>query len=125
VTAAWQNLKRWFSLDRRLNTGPATLSPQFVATGVQVRRFIFVDDPGLLLMVRQYASNASATRQNIIATREVIVAAGALHSPQLLKLSGIGPAAELEALQIPVSVNLPGVGSNLQDYYLVGVYCKS
>ncbi len=46
---------------------------------------------------------------------------GAFNSPQLLKLSGIGPKAELEALGIPVVVDLPGVGENLQDRYEIGV----
>jgi choline dehydrogenase-like flavoprotein len=55
------------------------------------------------------------------AGREVIVAAGAFNSPQLLKLSGIGPRQELEALGIPVIVDLPGVGENLQDRYEVAV----
>ncbi len=50
------------------------------------------------------------------AAREVIVAAGALQSPQLLQLSGIGPAAHLRSLDIPVLHHLPGVGMNLQDH---------
>ena len=50
------------------------------------------------------------------AAREVIVAAGALQSPQLLQLSGIGPAAHLRQLEIPVVHDLPGVGMNLQDH---------
>ena len=50
------------------------------------------------------------------ATREVILCGGAINSPQLLKLSGVGPAAELQALAIPVVHDLPGVGENLQDH---------
>jgi choline dehydrogenase len=46
----------------------------------------------------------------------VIVSAGSIASPQLLKLSGVGPAAELAALGIPVVHDLPGVGENLQDH---------
>jgi choline dehydrogenase len=48
--------------------------------------------------------------------REVILSAGPINSPQLLKLSGVGPRAELEALGIPVVHDLPGVGENLQDH---------
>ncbi|KAI1380184.1 choline dehydrogenase [Hypoxylon crocopeplum] len=55
------------------------------------------------------------------ATREVIVAGGAFNSPQILKLSGIGPADELSKFDIPVIKDLPGVGGNLQDRYEVGV----
>ena len=50
------------------------------------------------------------------ARREVIVAGGAFNSPQLLLLSGVGPAAELERLGIPLVRDLPGVGKNLQDH---------
>ncbi|MBS0373130.1 MAG: choline dehydrogenase [Proteobacteria bacterium] len=50
------------------------------------------------------------------ARAEVIVAAGSIGSPQLLKLSGVGPGAELGALGIPVVHDLPGVGENLQDH---------
>jgi len=50
------------------------------------------------------------------ARREVIVSAGPINSPQLLKLSGVGPPEELTALGIPVVQPLPGVGENLQDH---------
>ncbi len=50
------------------------------------------------------------------ASREVILCGGAINSPQLLLLSGIGPAAELQKHGIPVVANLPGVGQNLQDH---------
>jgi choline dehydrogenase len=50
------------------------------------------------------------------ARREVIVCGGPINSPQLLKLSGIGPAEELAALGIPIVRELPGVGENLQDH---------
>ena len=46
----------------------------------------------------------------------MILCGGAINSPQLLKLSGVGPAAELRALGIPVVHDLPGVGENLQDH---------
>jgi choline dehydrogenase len=55
------------------------------------------------------------------AEREVLVAAGAVNSPKLLLLSGIGPADSLRALGLPVLVDLPGVGQNLQDHLRVPV----
>lgn len=59
--------------------------------------------------------------QQMMASREVIVSCGTFNSPQLLKLSGIGTAAELGPLGIPVINNLPGVGLNMQDRYELGV----
>ena len=55
-------------------------------------------------------------RQTLHASREVILCAGALGSPQLLLASGIGPAQELQAAGIEVEHDLPGVGKNLQDH---------
>ena len=55
------------------------------------------------------------------ATREVIVAGGTFNSPQILKLSGIGPAAELRRFGIPVIVDAPGVGRNLGDNQETGL----
>jgi len=78
------------------------------------------------LILFKFAANGSAQRQTVYATREVIVAAGALHSAQLLQLSGYGPAALLNEFNIPVALDLPGVGNNLQDHCLVGTFypCK-
>lgn len=67
------------------------------------------------------ADPSSAPRREVRAKREVILAAGAFNSPQLLKLSGVGPRAELSAFGIPVVVDSPGVGENLQDRYEIGV----
>ncbi len=55
----------------------------------------------------------------IRAAREVILSAGALASPQLLMLSGIGDGGQLRDLGLPVVVDLPGVGQNLQDHWAV------
>jgi choline dehydrogenase len=63
--------------------------------------------------------------QTAYARKEIIVSGGAFNSPQLLKLSGIGPASELKTLSIPVIVNLPGVGFNLQDNYEIGSIATS
>ena len=58
------------------------------------------------------------------AEREVLLAAGTLQSPQLLQLSGIGPAALLRRLGIPVVHDAPEVGRNLQDHYQARVIVK-
>lgn len=52
------------------------------------------------------------------ARHEVILSGGAINSPQMLLVSGIGPADHLSSLDIPVRVDLPGVGQNLQDHLL-------
>ena len=52
-----------------------------------------------------------------IARRELILSGGTFNSPQILLLSGIGPAGELSKLGIQVNLNLPGVGRNLQDHF--------
>ena len=57
-----------------------------------------------------------ATLMTVAARREVIVSTGSINSPKLLKLSGVGPAAELREFGIPVVHDLPGVGENLQDH---------
>ena len=53
----------------------------------------------------------------VYSRKEVIVSAGALNSPQVLMLSGLGPRAQLTALGVPVIRDIPGVGQNLQDHY--------
>ncbi len=66
------------------------------------------------------------TERVVRARHEVIVSAGSIASPQLLKLSGVGPGAELQQLGIPVVHDLPGVGENLQDHleFYFQVACK-
>jgi choline dehydrogenase len=61
------------------------------------------------------------TEHTVQASREVILCGGAINSPQLLMLSGIGPKKQLEKLGIHVLVDLPGVGQNLQDHLMVPV----
>nr|WP_316642303.1 GMC family oxidoreductase N-terminal domain-containing protein [uncultured Roseateles sp.] len=60
-----------------------------------------------------------------LARREVVLSAGALASPKLLLLSGIGPGAQLQQLGIPVLRDLPGVGENYQDHLEVSVYGRA
>lgn len=60
-----------------------------------------------------------AQEYHLTANAEVILAAGAINSPQILQLSGIGPEPVLQAAGVPVLHHLPGVGENLQDHYQV------
>jgi len=67
------------------------------------------------------SSEETGELRRVYASKEVILAGGAFNSPQLLMLSGIGPRDVLQRFCIPVRVDLPGVGQNLQDRYEVGV----
>ena len=67
----------------------------------------------------EYLQNG--VRKTAKARREVILAGGAINSPQLLQLSGIGPGDLLREHGIDVIADLPGVGENLQDHYVMAV----
>jgi choline dehydrogenase-like flavoprotein len=71
--------------------------------------------------VEYYVGGATRTA---IANAEVIVAAGAFNSPQLLQLSGLGPAELLRSHGIPVVANLPGVGADLNDHYFTRIILR-
>jgi choline dehydrogenase len=72
----------------------------------------------------EYVQNGSTKTAR--ANHEVIIAGGALESPKLLMLSGIGPADHLKEVGVPVKVDLPGVGQNFHNHVLTGVIreCK-
>ena len=82
-----------------------------IETGAQVTGIRF---DGARATGVTYDRNGSAHEAR--AAREVLLAAGAIQSPQLLQLSGIGPAKLLGRHGIPVRLDLPGVGANLQDH---------
>ncbi len=60
-------------------------------------------------------------QQEVRAAREVILCGGAVNSPHLLQISGVGPAEHLQAIGVPVVHDLAGVGANLQDHYVARV----
>ena len=88
---------------------------QGAACGVE-----YLKGPCLYRAHARISDRPGETRQ-VRARREVVLCGGAFNSPQLLMLSGIGPADELRAQGIPVRVDLRGVGRNLQDRYEVAV----
>ncbi|KAK0668229.1 putative GMC oxidoreductase [Cercophora samala] len=69
--------------------------------------------------VQIYPRGEKARNTVIRAKKEVILAAGAIHTPQILQLSGIGPADLLKRAGVPVKVDLPGVGYNFQDHTFI------
>jgi choline dehydrogenase len=92
-----------------------------VRTGVHVSRILF--DGKRAHGVSFVEQNQTSQRQPIKAQadREIILSAGAIGSPQLLMLSGVGPADQLRKFDLSVVCNLSGVGENLQDHPVVPV----
>ena len=91
------------------------------ATGIEylAREHLYAADP-----LARPVIDAEPLRRVAHARREVILAAGAFNTPQLLMLSGIGPAEELRRFGIEARVDRPGVGRNLQDRYEIGVVAE-
>jgi choline dehydrogenase len=87
-----------------------------VTTGALVTRLLF---EGTRTVGVEYLHEGALHQVRV--DREVILSAGAFDSPKLLMLSGIGDAAQLQALGISVVADLPGVGQNLQDHLLFPV----
>ena len=88
-----------------------------VLVGQQVTRILFETGKGASqprAVGVSYANSSTAPTFAITATREVILSAGVIGSPQLLQLSGIGGASVLRAAGVQQIVDLPGVGENLQ-----------
>jgi choline dehydrogenase-like flavoprotein len=91
---------------------PARHRPNLaVETHAMVERLVLDGKRVTGLMMRQ-----GGTERSLSATREIILSAGAIGSPQILQLSGVGPGAVLQPLGIEVRRELPGVGANLQDH---------
>jgi len=115
----------------RWNTAKAFLRPTCYGrpnfelwTGAQVSRLLFETLPdGTRRCTGAEVWNGSET-VTAQASREVILSAGAIGSPQILQLSGIGPAALLRQHGIDVVVDAPGVGANLQDHLQIRAVYK-
>ena len=79
-------------------------------------RLIFADDGEPRVIGLEYNQNGTKRKAMLKPGGEVILSAGAIGSPQILEVSGIGPGKHLQGLDIPVRKDLPGVGENLQDH---------
>ena len=99
-------------------------------TQAQVARLLFERDAGGALrcsgaeVVRTGPGRKGGERVSVSATREVILCAGAIGSPQILQLSGVGPAQLLRQHGIALQHDLPGVGANLQDHLQIRAVYK-
>ncbi|WP_100642868.1 GMC family oxidoreductase [Alteromonas facilis] len=113
---------------QRCSTAKGYLKPALqrtnltVMTNVMVERVLIKDGKATGVQAR-----VAGKVQRLKANREVILSGGAINSPQLLMLSGIGPADHLREKGIHVQVDLPGVGQNLQDHLdaIVQFRCKA
>ena len=86
-------------------------------TGYRVNEVLFSPSFHADNITIQARGSANGSAINIVkANKEIILCAGWLHTPQILQRSGVGPKALLTAANIPVLVDLPGVGANLQDH---------
>jgi choline dehydrogenase len=107
---------------RRHSAAAALLAPALQRPNIDVRSPMHVTR--LLLDGRRVVGVEylrDGRREEARAQREVVVCAGAIGTPTLLMCSGIGPAADLRAHGIPVVMDLPGVGANLQDHVKLSV----
>jgi len=110
---------------RRSSTAVGYLKPVLgrpnltVRTGVHVERLAIENGRARGVIIVE-----GGRERQLDAEREVIVAAGAIGSPKLLLLSGIGPADHLASVGIPVRHDLPGVGDNLQDHFSVDIIAE-
>jgi choline dehydrogenase len=105
-----RNGRRWSAANAYLK--PAMTRPNLtVITHALASRILFEGKRAVGIAYRRGGSEHEAR-----ARREVILSGGPINSPQLLKLSGVGPAAELKVHGIDVVHDLPGVGENLQDH---------
>jgi len=95
-------------------TGPKSGSPQAIGVEYLFGKSLYSADP-------RYNASTNGTTKQAFARKEVIISGGTFNTPQILKLSGIGPKDELTKFDIPVLVDLPGVGTNLQDNNELGV----
>ena len=102
---------------RRCSTANAYLRPAMrrrnlaVLTHALAERVLFEGRRAVGVRYRR-----GTAQHEVRARREVILCAGSINSPQLLKLSGVGPAGELAGFGIEVVADRPGVGENLQDH---------
>lgn len=101
----------------RMSTARAYIRPAkrrknlWIEKNAMVTRVLFEDGRATGVVYRQRGQE-----KRVFATREVILSSGAINSPQLLQLSGIGPGALLKSKGIDVMHDSPGVGQNLQDH---------
>ncbi|KAI1170783.1 hypothetical protein F4777DRAFT_93940 [Nemania sp. FL0916] len=92
-----------------------------IRTGVKVQKIALTDTGSGNVRATGVEVLVDGKLQTYTSTREVILAAGVFNTPKLLELSGIGNKDVLDRYGIPLHVDLPGVGENLQDHLMTGL----
>jgi choline dehydrogenase len=93
-----------------------------IITGAQVTRVILEGSPGHMITRGVEYRSATGETRAALAAKEVVLSGGAIGSPQLLLLSGIGPRRELEAAGVPCHIDSPHVGKHLKDHLQVALF---
>jgi choline dehydrogenase len=93
-----------------------------IITGAQVTRVILEGSPGHMAATGVEYRTATGDTRTALAAREVVLSGGAIGSPHLLLLSGVGPRRELEAAGVACRVDSPHVGKHLKDHLQVGLF---
>ncbi|XAH23170.1 GMC family oxidoreductase N-terminal domain-containing protein [Xylophilus sp. GW821-FHT01B05] len=115
---------------RRMSTAHCFLHPALkrgrnLAVRTQAQATAIVFDGLRATGVRYRQGGAHGAEHTVQARREVIVCAGALNTPRLLQLSGVGPAALLQRHGLPVLRDLPGVGAHLKDHFSIRLVART
>ncbi|MGI9476261.1 MAG: GMC family oxidoreductase [Hyphomicrobiaceae bacterium] len=119
--------QRYIHKGRRWSTAKAFLKPALRRSSVTLRahiqavKILFEDGRATGVHVR----DGDGVERTVSARREVIVSAGAVNSPKLLQISGIGPADLLGEIGVPVKIERAGVGENLRDHYSVRMTARA
>ncbi|KAF9467537.1 alcohol oxidase [Collybia nuda] len=95
-----------------------------VITGARVTRILFSEDSSSEVVAESIEYSKDGQVFLVSVKKEVILAAGSLLTPQILELSGIGDGEILKGHNIPLVVDLPGVGTNLQDHFATTFVCE-
>jgi len=112
----------------RVNAETAYLTPDVlkrpnlkVAIHAHVTRILFTTRGGRKRAAGvEFAKDRNGPRYRVRAKHEVVLSAGAVHSPHILMLSGVGPKDHLAKHEVPLVHDLPGVGQRLQDHAAIG-----
>ncbi|KZV65546.1 GMC oxidoreductase [Peniophora sp. CONT] len=119
---------------RRVTTENSYLTPDVlgrpnltVAVGASVTKILFDAAQGgqePRAVGVEFCTSSDSPRFRVRARKEVVLSAGAIHTPQIMMLSGLGPAAELEKHDIATVADLPGVGAHLMDHIVTNACFK-